>query len=168
MAKPKTEERFEDFCRRLLRIDDHDLDREWGEQPLLYFEMAAHSAQADMDYEQRKSELDLVEADLDRAIRLRPERYGLSDKPTEPSIKAAIRRHKRYREADALLIEARHDRKVAEAAVYAADQRKRALENKVLMLSKNLTAQPRARDEDSRRLTNKPGGRARMPSRTND
>ena len=96
-------------------IDCNNLEKEWAE------------------HERAKAQGDLVEAELDRAIRLAPEKYGI-DKVTEAAVQKTILVQLRFRNAQAARIEAKHAMDVAQAAVDTLDHKKYALDGETKML----------------------------------
>lgn len=126
-----------------LNIDQHNLDAEWLKQPALYFKWAKKAADARRAHEEAKSELDVVKAELSRAIREDPENYGL-EKVTEGAVTAAIPEQKEYKVALKAVFDARHSADVYSAVVVALEHRKRALENIVDLFGMNYFSKPKA------------------------
>ena len=114
-------------------LDKHKLDVELERQPRLYYEHAAKLADARRDYEQAEAEKDLVEAEVDRAIRSDPAEFGFdgNSKPTETAIKNAVATSKRVKATIHAAIQAKHAVDILQAGVTALDHRKRALEKLV-------------------------------------
>jgi hypothetical protein len=129
-----------------LEIDSDKLDEEWLNQPDLFFKYAKLKAKTDRELDEAKSELDVVEAELDKAIRNRPEKYDLI-KITDKSIEKAILREASYQNALDALNDAKYKSAILDAAVKALDHRKRALENLVFLHGQNYFSSPRANDE---------------------
>jgi len=125
-----------------LDINEHELDKEWIEQPRLYHKYARKLADARLAFDEAKANLDLVSADLDNKIRESPEDYDL-EKVTEPGIKNCVLLQDEYREAIQALNDARHEVNVLEAAVSALDHRKRALEKLVDLFAMDYFAEPK-------------------------
>jgi hypothetical protein len=147
MTRTRDDTSFQDQARRLLVIDKYNLDQEWEEQATLYFDLAVNLADARAAVDRAKAELDLVEAEADKDVRLHPEKYGV-EKITEASVKAAVLASKQRRAAYEDWVVAKHDAAVADAAVSACDHRKRALEKEVDLFLANYFARPRT-DRDS-------------------
>jgi hypothetical protein len=124
------------------QIDPNALDREWVQQPALYHKYAVRLANARRDAEQAETLIDVVYAELDAAIRANPEKYGVA-KITEPSVKAAILGHRKYKAATAAHIEAKHAAGILQAAVSTMDHRKRAFENLVDLRLADYFSEPR-------------------------
>lgn len=124
-------------------IDEHQLDKEWVNQPRMYYKYAKMAADARMASDQAKSQLEVVEADVARSIRNEPGSYGLS-KITENAIKETIPLQRDYQEALAKVIETRHHMDVVNAAVAALDHRKKALEKLVELHNASYYATPRS------------------------
>lgn len=113
-----------------IRIDEQSLDVEWLEQPSLMMKYARISANARMELDRTKEMLELTKAELDRAIRSDPDKYGIP-KVTDAAITAAIITNERYKDVSNELIQAKFDADIASSAVRAIDVRKDALENLV-------------------------------------
>jgi hypothetical protein len=75
-----------------LRIDKNALDEALIEQPDLFYRIAEALAMAISRRDAAKQELEIVEAETDRAVRVSMARGG--EKTTEPGIKNAVRLHK--------------------------------------------------------------------------
>ena len=126
-----------------ISVDQNDLDHEWVAQPKNYFRYAAELADARRDQDQAKAELDLVQAELDQAVRSDPEKFGLS-KATEASIKAVVLAQAEYTSAQQAMLKAKHDVDVLQAAVGALDHKRKALENLVTLWLNNYYSSPRS------------------------
>ena len=126
-----------------LEIDPNNLDREWMEQPRLYFRYAAELSDARKELDIAKSRQDLLKAELDTAIRNDPEVYGVR-KVTEGSITSAIMTREEWRDAAKQVLDAKHVVDVLSAAVTALDHRRKALEGMVQLFLANYFSRPRA------------------------
>jgi hypothetical protein len=131
--------------RSFLEIDLDRLEKEWVGQPLLIYDYMRQKADAGLELDRAKGNLDLVEAELDRKVRLSPEKYGLPEKPTEGGIKAAIKKRQSYQDALTDVMELRHKQDVLAAAVAALDHRKRALQGLVDLHGQGYFATPKAK-----------------------
>lgn len=127
---------------KILDIDEHDLINEWLGQAKLYFRMSAILADARMELDRAKADLDLVDAEVDQGIRRDPERYSLA-KVTEPAIAALVLADKRHKKAFERWVVAKHDVAVAQAAESGADHRKRALESLTQLKLSDFYAEPK-------------------------
>ena len=126
-------------------IDKTNLDTEWMDQPKLFYQYAKELANANMDVEVCKANVELTRAKLSKRIRTKPDKYGLV-KPTETAIANAILTHSKYQEVLAVFITAKHHADVTLAAVRALDHRKSALERLVSLHGQNYFATPKAPD----------------------
>lgn len=109
-----------------LDIDKNQLDIEWEKQPTLMRDWCITLADATLAMDRAKDRMALVEADLDQAIRLQPDKYGigkLTEKAIEQAISSSLEREKA---ADAYY-KSKHVVGVAQAMVNALEHRKRAL-----------------------------------------
>lgn len=110
----------------IVAIDEHNLDRECIRLPSDYLKYAHRSANAKRDVAEAEAARSVVEADLAKKIRLKPEAYGL-EKVTEAGIKSTIETRVEYKEADALVRDARYKSDLAQAVVWALEAKKRTL-----------------------------------------
>lgn len=164
MAKPKPQTDEPDF----FLIDENELDREWIEQPKMYYRYAVRLADARRTHDQRKTEVDIAYAEAALRIRNNPGKYDL-EKITDASVKEAIIRDDEYQSALEALNNARHEMDVLDAAVKALDHRKRALENLVELHGQNYFSTPRAPSKEaSESLDKKASRRARRSIRDDD
>lgn len=111
-------------------IDPDRLDEEWVNHVRVYFEQASRLADLRAEADRAKANLEVVDAELDREIRLDPQRFGL-DKVTEGAVEKTIILQKKHRLAVERSIQARHDQAIGEASVHGLDHKKRALEKLV-------------------------------------
>lgn len=125
-----------------VRIDETALDLEWLEQPSLMMQYGKMMAQANRELDELKETLNLVRAELDKAIRTNPEAYGI-EKITETVVQNTIIQQTKYQEAQQEVLDAIYESKVASVAVQAIDQRKTALENLVRLHGQQYFAGPR-------------------------
>lgn len=125
-----------------LRIDEYQLDKEWVEQPALYFRYSRKLADAERSLDEAKADLELCKAQLDKKIRDDPERYNIA-KVSESAIASAILTRERYKEKLADYNDAKHTVAVLKAACVALTQRKAALENMVDLHGQSYFSKPR-------------------------
>ena len=109
-----------------VEIDENRLDRECIRLPSDYLKAANQSSEAKRDLTEAESELSVVEAELSKAIRAKPEAYGI-EKVTEAAISAAILQRKAYKAALEKVHEARYTADMAQNLVWAMEHKKRAL-----------------------------------------
>ncbi len=113
-----------------MNIDPNSLDVEWLEQPNLMIKYGRVAAQTKLDMDKAKEKLEVVKAELDKDIRLNPEKYGII-KLTEGVVTSTILLQPEYKEASEAYIEASYEANMARYAVQAISDRKDALENLV-------------------------------------
>lgn len=138
MARRKKEEDTS-----LFEIDETQLDREWINQPRMYYDYASQLAEAKLALEETKVDLDVVRADLDLHIRSKPDEYGL-EKVTEKTIESAIMQQSEYTAELKKVRRAKHEVDLLNAAVQALDHRKHALQNLVSLHGQQYFATPKA------------------------
>jgi len=122
-------------------IDPEALDVEWLRQPRLMGDWCERRADARAEADRAKERRDVVYAELDREVRMEPEKFGL-EKITESAVSNAIKLDARYREAFEEHIEATHAAEVCDAAVRAFDHKKTALETLVRLHGQQYFAGP--------------------------
>lgn len=130
-------------------INEDELDREWVEQPRLYFRYAKKLALARRDLEQAKTNLEVVAADLSKKIRKDPGRFGI-EKITDKTVESAVVTSKEYQQAQTTVTDAGYQVNLLVAAVSTLDHRKRALENLVDLHGMNYFSAPKARTNSGR------------------
>ena len=113
-----------------LAVDPHSLDEEWLRQPGLYMKYSEATAEAEKKRNQAKESVDVVKAELDRAIRKDPAKYGI-DKVTETAIASSIFLQPEYKAATDALIQDNYELTILQGAVRAFDHKRAALENEV-------------------------------------
>lgn len=123
-------------------IDEKALDVEWLKQASLTFRYSKLAAEVRKKLDLKKEELELLKADLDRAIRTNPEGFGIEVKITEAVVNATILKQPEYQQLNQEVIELKFEYEVATAAVKAIDAKKMALENLVKLFAQNYFAGP--------------------------
>lgn len=108
-------------------IDDSALDMEALEQPGLMMKYSTLLAKAKMERDLKKEAVEWTQADLDKALREAPDRYGL-DKVTVDSVKYGIIQQKKYKKAVKAYLHAKHEADILQGAVSAIEQRKSMIE----------------------------------------
>ena len=131
------------------RIDKHRLPEEWDRQPQLYRYHADLLVEAEYEHDKAKTNLELIEAEVQLEVRRDPASFGL-EKTTEGSIAAAVTVNVHVLEAKRRLNEAKHSVGVHKAACRTVEQRKSSLENQTTLALNDFYAQPRVKGEDLR------------------
>jgi len=134
-----------------LRINKHDLETEWLAQPNHYFHYSSRQADARLEMDQAKEELEQVKADLNLDIRSNPEKYNVP-KVTNESVAAAMVMEEDYSKASQALMQARHTHDIITSAVRAFEQRRAALENLVKLRLSQLHSSPKVDAESAEEL----------------
>lgn len=133
----------------ILAIDTTVLDKEWINQPRLFFRYAKELADAKQKLEEANANVKLVIAEADKKVR-----FAVSDqekKPPEAAIAQQISRRKEVKAAEQDALIAKHQVDVLYAAVNALEHRKSALENLVKLHGQNYFSTPRA-DGDNKEV----------------
>ena len=125
-----------------IRIDEDALDVEWLDQPALFLKYSRHSALLEKEKDESKERLEFVKAELDRKIRLNPEKFGV-EKITDKVVENTIILQLEYKQASEQFIQAKFEWTTARGAVDAFNQRKEALENLARLHGQNYFAGPK-------------------------
>lgn len=144
------------------QIQPNHLDREWRNQPTLMHDHCLRLADAKQQLNSAKSNLEVVEAEEDREVRMHPSRYGI-DKLSETRIKNAVILSPSYREAAKEVIRLQHAVDVLQAAVSALDHKKRALENLVHLHAMSYYSEPQTNEDAYDAMREEARGRALRP-----
>jgi hypothetical protein len=131
--------------------DPNRLDECWVGQSKLRLAYGFDRADARRELAQAKAELEVEEAELEMAIRSRPDRFGL-EKLTEATVKATVVNQEEYQAAKAKVIEAQHEVDVLDAALDAIDDRKHALQDLVKLLLSDYYGDPKAPAEAKEKM----------------
>jgi hypothetical protein len=109
-----------------LDIDKERLDDECLEQPRKVWYYGRLYARAVKKWDRAVGALKVIEADVDAEIREDPGAFGL-DKITEPAVKRAILRSKKYQEAQEVVHSAHERVNMLDAANRSLDHRRTSL-----------------------------------------
>jgi hypothetical protein len=131
--------------RSFLNIDENQLDRAWIEQPRLFERWAFKAATLRLSFDEAKADLDVLEAELGKKIRDRPEKYGLQ-KITENAVTSTIPLQKEHRNQVNLINTLKYKLGIVQAVVDALDHKKKALENLVQLHGQNYFSVPQAKN----------------------
>lgn len=131
------------------QLDQNELDKEWIQQPELYFRHASELAEARREFEKAKAEKELVIAELDKEIRENPQQFGF-EKMTEKLVESTIIRQKRYQTATHSYLKAKHEMDVAQVAVDTLEHRKKALEKLVDLWQGSYFSKPVSKSHNER------------------
>jgi hypothetical protein len=108
-------------------IDPNQLDVAAVTQGDLFFRWAEQAVAAQIELDQAKLKLELVETRLQMECRSNPENFGLA-KVTEQGVATAVRAHRDYAEAYKEFLAAKENSLLLGKAVEAMEQRKRMIE----------------------------------------
>ena len=125
-----------------ITIDESALDVEWLRQAQLMLRYGGHTAQKRKEVDQKKEQLEVIKAELDRKIREDPNFFGLS-KITEAVVQNTIMVQPEYKEVMEEYIEIKYEYDMAVTAVRAIDTKKTALENLVKLYGQQYFAGPK-------------------------
>lgn len=113
-----------------LQIDKYSLDDEWAKQANNFHKWSVQLAEAEMERDRSKENIDLIRAELDMAIRSDPESFGIP-KVTEAAINSAIITNKKYKETVDEYLKLKYNHKIIQSALESLNHKKYALDNLV-------------------------------------
>jgi hypothetical protein len=129
--------------RDLLTINEDNLDKEWINQPTLFYDEAVALAAARYQLDEAKSALEVLKADTAIAVRTNPEKYGIA-KITEASVDAAVLLDLAVKSQTEELNQAKYSVEIRSAMVKAMEQRRDALEALVKLHGQSYFSSPKA------------------------
>jgi len=150
MAKKKTRDIEFDF----FNIDINNLDKEWINQPKIFFKYASELADAMRRESGARTEREVVKAEIDLKVRENLKKYGIDKvKLTEAVILGVVSSQPKYKEAQKKRLIRKHKTDILQAAVRALDHRKSALERLVSLHGQNYFSTPKPIDARSMEAT---------------
>ncbi len=147
--KVRQEPLTDDMDKSFADIDRDALDDEWLQQPGLYLEWADSLARAKLQLDEAKGALDLLKAELAKDIREDPGGFGL-DRPTVGAVEETVIMQDEYQYQLSQVQQSTYLTQVMQAAVFACDHRKRALENLVTLHGQQYFSEPVARTDEAK------------------
>lgn len=109
-------------------IDPDALDVECLRQSDLFGKWAERAVDGKDQVERLELTIKVVEAEVEIEIRKHPKVYGLKDSPTEASIKAIVRSHKKVIKANHDYLDAKKEQSLLDIGVKTIEMKKRMLE----------------------------------------
>jgi len=134
-------------------VDENRLDEEWVRQPRLFHRYSVELADARMEFDEAKADLEVIQADLDRDVRENPINYAI-EKLSEKRIEAVVTAQEICVDSQKVMNEAKHKVAIFQAAVNALDQKRAALENLVKLRLADYYSEPKARDVPKEEVDN--------------
>ena len=131
----------------IFEIDLNRLEKEWQNQPQLFYDASVKLADSKEYLERAKAKSDVTRAETERIIRGNPEKFSIT-KVTEGAISTALTLHPDVVSVAAVVIEAKHEVDINYAMVNALEHRKSALEKLVALHGQNYFSTPVAKDDD--------------------
>lgn len=148
------------FDEDFFTIDMDRLFEKWSTFARDYYRKALELVNARAEWERTKRVRDVVEAELDRNIRLNPGDYGVPTPVRESSIEKAILVHTKYQEANLATANAKHAMDVFQSFVDAMDVLKKGLEVVAYLQQSSFHAEPKARGDSYQKVTEAKTARA--------
>ena len=134
----------------ILPIDLNNLEIEWVDQPQLCSAYCDALAQAELDHDELKSEIELAAAEVELVIRSTdPSKYGL-EKYTEGAIKSIIISTGEYRILERKLQKLTHIVRLLKGNIKTIDQRLKALGKLVDLHGQEYFSVPRVSSQESK------------------
>jgi hypothetical protein len=130
----------------VLAINKHRLDDEWERQPILFQEYLGKLSDAREEEMKCKERVKVGEAEISKAIRLKPEDFNMT-KVTEGSITSAVATHPGVLNLKEKWIDSKHSLDVLESAVRALEHKKTALEQLVKLQLAGYFSEPKIKVE---------------------
>lgn len=127
----------------LFDIDLNRLDKEWVEQPKLYYKFATELPLAKRQLDEAKAKLDVARADWDKKIRTSPGKYSLPEKTTEIMISNTIILQDDVKHLTQLCIDYQYTINMIQAVLMSLEHRKSALERLVSLHGQNYFSTPK-------------------------
>lgn len=121
--------------------------------PKLLLQASNRVADARQEVEEIKNELEVLEADLAKKMRARPEDFGFGDKATEAGIKGAIPLTKLHRAATQKYIDAKHQLDLHQGVMWALEAKKKALEMLVQLYGMGYFSDPKVTERGKQAVT---------------
>ncbi len=125
----------------LLDIDPNNMPEVWNDQPKLVRKYGELLAAANLRVETLKAQLELVSAELDKEIRRRPSRFGLT-KVVEKAVEKAIVLSDEYQFQLAALNKAKYKAELLKVMMKTLEHRKAALQDTVELRRQDMNAEP--------------------------
>lgn len=129
--------------KNIFDVDLGNLHLEWARQAARYKRHAEILADAKAKVDDAKAQLDVTAAELTLAIASDPKHYDLT-KANEYTIKACVVLQPEHKAAVARYNKRKHAAAIAQAAVDALEQKKKALEGEVSLFLNDYWSEPRA------------------------
>lgn len=131
-------------CKCDCSIDPDALDIEWLEQPNTFLFYAEAMANARLEMDRAKEQMDVTKAQVDTEIRRGHALSGTKPKErlTETQISNLVIQDRKYRDTVDIHIQSKHNFEILSARVKALEQRKVALENLVRLNGQQYFASP--------------------------
>lgn len=133
-----------------LKIDQNNLEKEWLEQPSLYMYYAEAYADAILERDEAKNELERIYCKLDNSLIKDWEKY-FDKSPSEQMRKNKIFLNQEYKKALAEFDKCTHNVNLLQAAKYAFDHRRKALEHLVTLLVSGFHSEPTMKKSNIKR-----------------
>lgn len=132
-----TEEEFDIFY-----IDMNRVEEQAAEHAFLFIQHSKDLKDARTEMSQKKSELDLIKADIGHWVIKNPKKYGLPEKTNADMIKRVILKHPKQKAALAIFLEAQELVNTLQIYVTAYEHRKRMISEATQLYHDQYFAKP--------------------------
>ena len=143
MKKDKIKDDEFDF----LEPDINQLDKEWVNQPKLFFLWSEKLRKAKKRLERAERDFRLVQSEIDLKIRKNPKKYGLAADAKEKAIANVILQRPKYKAAQKVVFKKQDRVNTLKNVVSSLDHRKKSLEKLVDLYGQQYFATPRASEQ---------------------
>ena len=130
-----------------VRINKNQLEMDWLRQPSLYQKYSEVEAEAMLNRDLAKEDLDKTRADLESKIRKDPKNYDI-ERSTDSVIQSVITKQEEYQKMAEAYIRAKYELSVVTAMVRAIEHKKDALQNLVKLWCAGYYATPKVSHEE--------------------
>ncbi len=124
-----------------VKINQNELDLEWLRQPELIWKYSKELAEAQFELDKLDEKISVITAEKELAIRTSPEKFGL-EKVTEGALKTVLQSDKELAGLRDTFNEKKFEINILSGALKALDNKKKALENLVVLHGQNYFAGP--------------------------
>jgi len=135
-----------------LIIDENNLDQGWIKQAHLYQQYSEELADAIKIQQETKDDLELLEAQFSKDIRMFPQKYEIDVKITEKLVERTIWLQEKYIDKKQEVVETNHNVNVLKGILSGFDHKKSALENLTKLFLSHYYAEPHISDSSKEKI----------------
>jgi len=151
----------------IVQIDENNLDKECIRLPSDYLKYAHESVEAKHNLDEARARLSVAEADLAKAIRADPSKFGI-EKATNDAVKEAIECDARCQKRAQMVRDFQYEANLAEAVVWALEHKKRSITNLIELHGMGYFSNPKISGKGKMALEEMEAGRGVRRRRQRD